>query len=156
MKQIEYINFKDVTPKDFIPILNKQRVREHLVDHPLFDENAVKEWLKNKIMVDSSQGCKVRAIVIDKQLAGWCGIQLEDNKYEIAVVIDDNYWGSGRQIFVDIMTWAKELGHETVFIHLLYTRPEYKFLRKASKNVYENELLGNIFTTYELEVNEIT
>ena len=42
MKQIEYINFKDVTPKDFIPILNKQRVREHLVDHPLFDENAVK------------------------------------------------------------------------------------------------------------------
>ena len=155
MKQIEYINFNDVTPKDFIPLLNKQKIREHLIDHQLFDESAVKEWLETKIMVDSSQGCKVQAINIDKQLAGWCGIQLENKNYEIAVVIDDRYWGLGRQIFVEIMTWAKELGHKTVFIHLLYTRPDYKFLRKISKNVYESELLGSKFTTYELEVNRL-
>ena len=155
MNQIEYINFKDVTPNDFIPILNKQKIREHLIDHQLFDENTVKKWLNNKIMVDSTQGCKVRAILIDKQLAGWCGIQLEDKKYEIAVVIDDIYWGLGRQIFLDLMTWAKELGHKTVFIHFLYTRPEYKFLRKLSKNIYESELLGSKFTTYQLEVNKI-
>jgi len=155
MKKIEYINFNDVTPKEFIPLLNKQKIREHLIDHQLFDERAVKEWVEAKIMVDSSQGCKVRAIVIDKQLVGWCGIQLEDEKYEIAVVIDDGYWGLGRQIFTEIMTWAKELGHKTVFIHFLYTRPEYKFLRKISKHVYESELLDNKFTTYELEVNNI-
>jgi len=155
MRRIEYINLKNVVPEDFIPILNKRKTREHLVDHQLFDENAVNEWIKNKIMVDSTQGCKVRAIVIDKQLAGWCGIQLEDKKYEIAVVIDDGYWGLGRQIFVEIITWAKELGHKTVFIHFLHTRPEYIFLRKISKNIYESELLGSKFTTYELDVNEI-
>ena len=155
MKQIEYINLNDANPNDFISLLNKQKIREHLIDHQLFDESAVKEWIDTKIMVDSSQGCKVRAIVIDKHLAGWCGIQLEDKKYEVAVVIDDCYWGLGKQILVEIMTWAKELGHKTVFIHFLNTRPEYKFLRKIAKNVYESELLGSKFTTYELEVSKI-
>lgn len=155
MNQIEYVNLNDVNPNEFIPLLNKQKIREHLIDHQLFDEGSVKEWLETKIMVDSSLGCKVRAIVKDKQLAGWCGIQLEDERYEIAVVIDEGHWGLGRQIFEEIMTWAKELGHKTVFIHFLYTRPEYKFLRKISKNVYESELLGSKFTTYELEVNRI-
>ena len=76
----------------------------------------------------------------------------EDEKYEIAIVIDDDYWGLGIKIFREIMNWAKELDHRTVFIHFLHTRPEYKFLRKISKNVYESELLGSKFTTYELAV----
>lgn len=155
MNKIEYIYLNDAYPKDFISLLNKQKIREHLIDHQLFDEDTIKEWLNTKIMVDSSKGCKVRAIVIDKQLVGWCGIQLVDKKYELAVVIDNDHWGIGRQIFVEIMTWAKELGHKTVFVNLLYTRPEYKFLRKISKNIYESELLGNKFITYELIVNEI-
>jgi len=152
MNRIEYVNFNDINPNDFIPLLNKQKIREHLIGHPFFDEVSIKEWLEDKITVDSSLGCKVRAIIKDKKLVGWCGIQLEDEKYEIAVVIDENYWGLGRQIFGEMMVWAKELGHKIVFIHFLYTRPEYKFLRKLSKGVYESELLGNKFTTYEIEV----
>ncbi|MCF7981581.1 MAG: GNAT family N-acetyltransferase [Pseudomonadales bacterium] len=107
-----------------------------------------------KIEVDSFPGCKVRAIVVDGQLAGWCGIQFEDEKYEIAIVLDDGYWGLGKTIFRDLMGWAKELGHQTIFIHFLYTRPEYKFLRKISKNVFKSEFLGSKFTTYELAVTE--
>lgn len=149
---IEYVKLNKINPIDFLPLLNKQKVREHLINHQLFDAETVKTWVEAKIEVDATQGCKVRAIVIDKQLAGWCGIQLEDGKYEIAIVLDDNYWGPGIKIFREIMTWAKDLGHETVFIHFLYTRSEYKFLRKMSKNVYESELLGSQFTTYELVV----
>lgn len=152
MNNLEYVKLNEIDPVEFILLLNKQKIREHLIEHELFDESSVKEWLENKIEVDSTQGCKVRAIVIDKQLAGWCGIQEENKKYEIAVVIDEGYWGLGKIIFRDVMVWAKEQGHKTVYIHLLYTRPEYKFLRKISKKVYENELLGNKFTTYELEV----
>ena len=153
MNSIVYVKLNEVNSNEFIPLLNKHKIREHLIKHELFDESTAKEWLESKIKVDSFVGCKVRAIVIDKQLAGWCGIQLEDEKYEIAVVIDDGYWGLGKKIFRDIMAWAKELGHETIYIHFLYTRPEYKYLRKISKNVYESELLGSKFTTYELAVD---
>lgn len=152
MNCIEYVKLNEVNPTDFLPLLNKRKIREHLIDHRLFDAGTVKAWLEKKIEVDSCQGCKVRAIIVDKQLAGWCGIQLEDEKYEIALVLDDDYWGLGRKIFREIMVWTKDLGHKTVFIHFLYTRPEYKFLRKISKNVYESELLGSKFTTYELAV----
>ena len=155
MNRIEYIKLSDINPDEFIVLLNKQKTRAHLIEHPLFNQDSVKEWLESKIIIDSSSGCKVRAIINDKQLAGWCGIQLEDNKYELALVIDESYWGLGRQIFEEMMTWAKELGHQTVFIHFLSTRPEYKFLRKISKKVYESELLGSTFTTYELDVNTV-
>jgi len=153
MNSIDYVKLNEVNPNEFILLLNKHKIREHLIEHEMFDESRVKDWIDKKMQVDSSEGCKVRAIVINKQLAGWCGIQLEDNKFEIAVVIDEGYWGLGRKIFRDIMYWAKELGHETVYIHFLHTRPEYKYFRKISKNVYQSELLGNKFTTYELAVN---
>lgn len=152
MNNIEYVRLNEVNPEEFIPLLNKQKIRTHLIEHQLFDQGSTKAWLESKIKLDSSQGNKLRAIVIDKQLAGWCGIQLEGDKYEIAVVIDDDYWGLGIKIFREIMFWAKELGHKTVYIHFLHTRPEYKFLRKMSNNVYESELLGSKFTTYELAV----
>ena len=152
MDNIVYVKLNELNSDQFIPLLNKQKLREHLMEHELFDESSVKQWLESKIKVDSSLGCKVRAIVIDKQLAGWCGIQLENEKYEIAIVIDDGYWGQGRKIFRELMGWAKELGHKSVYIHFLHTRPEYKFLRKISKNVYESELFGSKFTTYELSV----
>ncbi|WP_051358124.1 GNAT family N-acetyltransferase [Rubidibacter lacunae] len=113
----------------------------------------VKAWIETKIEADSSPGCKVRAVVVNQQLAGWCGIQLEGEKYEIAIVIDNSYWGLGRKIFREIMVWAKDFGHTTVFIHLLYSRQEYKFLRKISKNVYESKLFGNKFRTYEISIS---
>lgn len=153
MKSLTYEKLNKICPADLIPLLNNHKIREHLIEHELFDESSAKDWIKSKIKVNSSQGCKVRAILIDKQLAGWCGIQLEDKKYEIAIVIDETYWGLGRTIFMDIMSWAKQLGHRTIYIHLLHTRPEYKFLRKISINVYISDLLGSKFTTYELAVD---
>lgn len=152
MNRVEYIKFDEVNPEEFMLLLNKQQIREHLIEHQLFDAKTIKAWIEAKIEVDSFEGCKVRAIVVNQQFAGWCGIQLEDENYEIAIVIDNSYWGIGRKIFREIMAWAKEFGHQTVFIHFLHTRPEYKFLRKISKNVYESELFGNRFTTYEIAV----
>ncbi len=152
MNCIEYVELNEIRPTEFLSLLNKQTTRVHLIDHELFDADRLKKWIESKINVDSTQGCRVRAIVVNKNLAGWCGIQLEEGKYEIAVVIDGNYWGLGKSVFREIMTWAKELSHKTIFIHFLHTRPEYKFLRKMSKSVYESELRGSKFTTYELEV----
>lgn len=152
MSTIEYVKFEEVDPTEFVFLLNKEKLRKHLVDHELFDVELAKSWMAGKMEVDASSGCKVRAVLVNSDLAGWCGIQLEDGKYEIAIVIDESYWGIGVKIFQDIMVWAKGFNHKTVFVHFLHTRPEYKFFRKISKNVYQSELLGSKFTTYELEV----
>lgn len=155
MSSIEYIKFEEVAPSEFMPLLNQHKLREHLVDHDLFDLELAKSWMANKIKVDSSCGCKVRAIFVDANLAGWCGIQLEDGKYEIAIVIDERYWGIGMRIFNEMMIWAKSFNHKTLFIHFLDTRPEYKFLRKIAKNVYQSKFMERNFTTYELEIKNV-
>jgi hypothetical protein len=152
MSRIEYIKLSEVNQNDFLLLLNNQKIREHLIVHELFDAVSINAWIKAKIKVDSNNGCRVRAIIFNNQLVGWCGIQLEDEKYEVAIVIDDKFWGLGKNVFHDIMRWAKALGHDEIFIHFLHTRPEYKFLRRISTNVYESELLGSKFTTYQLAV----
>ncbi len=153
MNNIQYLRFSEVDPNDFLSLLNSKKNREHLIEHELFDISTAKVWLKSKLDVDSISGCKVRAIIYKNQLAGWCGIQLEKDKYEIAIVIDNRFWGVGKKIFNDMMGWAKALGHEEIYIHFLHTRPDYKFLQKIAINVFETELLGNKFTTYQLAVN---
>ena len=152
MSNIAYVKLNEINPEDLIAMLNKNRIREHLIEHEMFDSNKVLSWLEEKNKMDSTDGCKVRGILSNNMLAGWCGIQLEEGKYEIAVVLDEVYWGMGKRIFSDIMNWAKQLGHEEVYIHFLHTRPEYRFLRKISKNVFETEIHGNKFTTYQLSV----
>ena len=149
---IKYVKLNEVNPNQFLSILNNQKNRAHLIEHELFNEKTMQAWINSKIKVDSAIGCKLRAVIYKDQLAGWCGIQLEDGKYEIAIVIDHTYWGLGKNIFIDIMSWAKELGHKEILIHFLHTRPEYKFLHKLASHVYETKLLENKFTTYQIPV----
>ncbi len=152
MNNLKYVKLSEVNPDYFISLLNSPKIRKHLIEHELFNAGTVKDWINSKIEIDTTQGCRVRGIMYKNQLAGWCGIQIEDGKYEIAIVIDNKFWGLGRRVFHDIMCWAKELGHDEVFIHFLHTRPGYKFLQKISENVSETELHNNKFTTYQLAV----
>ena len=152
MSSVEYRTLNKVDPDPLLSLLNKKRIRSHLIDHQRFDSESLQLWIKTKIEMDASPGCRVRAIVVDGQCIGWCGIQNDNNDYEIAVVLDDNYWGLGPKIFRDLMAWAKELGHKTVSIHFLHTRPEYKFLKKIAQSVHESQILGSKFTTYTLAV----
>ncbi|WP_299946182.1 N-acetyltransferase [uncultured Microbulbifer sp.] len=152
MKAVKYLEFSEVDPSDFLSVLNRERVRKHLIDHALFTTETLKLWMDSKIEIDSTAGCKVRAIILEGTLAGWCAIQLEGDKYAIAMVIDDQFWGLGKTVFQDVMGWAKELGHKEIFIHFLHTRPGYKFLDKLAENVRKTELYDNNFTAYQLEV----
>lgn len=153
MNKLDYVRFNEVNKNDFMNMMNKQKIRVHLIEHELFDLHSLGSWIDDKIVIDSTCGCRVRAIYSSDVLAGWCAIQLEKGKYEIAIVLDERFWGIGKSVFADMMGWAKEFGHNEVYIHFLHTRREYKFLRKIAKNVYETELLGNKFTTYQLTVH---
>ena len=153
MSKLRYVGLSEIDLDDLKALLNKKERREHLIEHSLFDSNTIKSWVKEKIQVDSKNGCRIRGIISNNSIAGWCGIQFEDEKYEVAIVLGNEYWGIGTRVFRDIMSWAHELGHDEIFIRLLHTRSEYKFLRKRSKNVFVSEHLGNRFTTYQLSVN---
>ncbi|RQW64983.1 GNAT family N-acetyltransferase [Vibrio viridaestus] len=152
MNHIEYIPLDQIEADDLLIILNKLSTRKHLVDHDPFDLSSVQQWMDDKCVVDEMEGCVVRAIKCNDSIVGWCGIQAFELGYEIAIVIDDRYWGLGKAVFKSMMSWAKELGHEKVYLFLLHTRPEYEFLRKLSERVFYSEMLGDKFTTYELNV----
>lgn len=149
---VDYLKFNEINPSEFLPLLNSQKIRKHLIEHDLFTIETLTAWMSSKVEVNATSGCKVRGIVCEGELVGWCGIQLEDEKYEIAIIIDDKFWGLGKQVFQDMMCWAKELSHDDVYINFLHTRPDYKFLKKISKSVSEIELFGSKFTSYQLTV----
>jgi hypothetical protein len=152
MSTVEYLEFNKIDKNEFLPLLNSKRIRKHLIKHELFTIDTLTTWMHTKLEVDATSGCKVRGIVVDGELAGWCGIQLEDDKYELAIIIDKKFWGLGKKVFKDMMRWAKELEHKVVYIHFLHTRPEYKFLKKIASAVYKTELFDSTFTTYQLSV----
>lgn len=154
MSEIEYVKFEQVNPKDFLPVLNEPTLRTHLIAHAPFDTASVREWMDAKRQSGSLPGCRVRAAVIDDVLAGWCGIQPDDDGFEMAIVIAQEFWGFGISIFKTLMRWADELGHEEIVFHLLETRPEYRFLKGKALSVQKTELLGRSFTTYRMSVAE--
>ena len=152
MNTITYRKFSAVDSSSFIPILNEESIRDHLISHNIFDEQSVNEWVEEKIECSSIAGCRIRAVYLDNNLVCWCGIQKEDKEYEIAIVISKSSWGIGVSIFNKLIGWSKELGHKEVVIHLLETRPEYKFLRRKSIRTHDTKMLGRKFRTYHISV----
>lgn len=152
MTTIEYLSFKEVDPDAFIPVLNNLRNREHLIQHPLFNSESIKQWVQEKLKVDAAPGCKLRAILCDHELKGWCGIQYENNEYELAVVLDQSVWGLGKRVYLDLLRSSKELGHEEVTVNFLHTRREYNFMKKIAREVRRSEFLGEEFVSYRISV----
>ncbi|MBO2654675.1 N-acetyltransferase [Shewanella algae] len=154
MSEIEFLHFNQVNHTEFMDVVNQDSLRIHLIEHPYFDETSLHAWMNEKINTDAIHGCRIRAVYIGGVLAGWRGIQPDDNGFELAIVISQKFWGFGIPIFKKLMCWAKELGHKEILFHLLESRREYKVLNKMSTKVYKTELSGRCFTTYHLAVNE--
>ncbi|AEF98624.1 hypothetical protein [Methylomonas methanica] len=152
MSEIEFSSFNQVNSEDFMAIVNEDSLRTHLIDHPYFDSTSLQAWMADKINIDAIQGCRIRAVYIDGVLAGWCGIQPDDNGFELAIVISKKFWGFGIPIFKSLICWAHELRHKEILFHLLESRPEYKALNKISSKVHKTEKLGRCFTTYHIPV----
>lgn len=156
MNDIQYIAFNQVDPDDFLTILNDEAVKRHLVPHAVFDKVTIRAWIRAKSQADAFPGCRVRAVFFDNVLAGWCGIQPDDNGVELALVLSPRYWGAGRLIFKTLLRWAGELGHQEIKFHLLASRPEYRFLKKMAREVRTTKLSGHNFTTYCFSVTQPT
>jgi hypothetical protein len=154
MNNIKFVTFNNVNIEDLLQVLNEPALRKHLIDHEIFNSNSIKKWIKAKLEIDSAAGCCIRAIYIDEELAGWCGIQPDDHGYELAIVIASKFWGVGISVFKTLMCWAKDLKHQEVLFHLLDSRPEYKALSRLSTKVKKTTLLGRSFSTYYISVDK--
>ena len=152
MNEIEYTSLQDLDQSELLSILNTEKIRVHLVAHDQFNVESLENWVSGKMGVDSENGCKVRGIRVNGAVAGWCGIQFENESYELAIVLGEEFWGIGTTVFKNMMIWASELGHNHVVLHLFNTRPEYKFLKKMATRVYESTMFGQNYTSYELRV----
>ncbi|MCQ1057817.1 hypothetical protein ACQKPX_09815 [Photobacterium sp. DNB23_23_1] len=155
MSTIEYLKLDDVDLTELMFTLNEDSLRSHLIDHPYFDEKSIRSWVEGKIDTDSMTGCKVRAVIIDGVLSGWCGIQPDECGFEVAIVISKKFWGSGVSIFRTLLLWAGQLGHKEVVFHLLDSRREYKSLAKKANRVRSSQLLGRRFNTYYFPVDSV-
>ena len=152
MPAIRYLPFHEIPADAFLPLMNRPSTRKHLIEHAVFDATSIRRWVEEKQAVDRAPGCRVRAVEVAGELAGWCGIQDQAGEFEIAIVLDSAYWGIGQSVFRDVMAWGRELGHARLFIQLLDTRRPYRFLRKMATRVCESEWQGRRFTRYELPV----
>lgn len=149
---IVYMPMMNPSPDQWLNIVNDEKVRKHLMPHPKFDEVLLEQWLSEKLMEDRKPGCRVRAVMVGEQLAGWCGIQESEGGYELAVVVAPKFNGLGLRVYADLMTWAQELGHQRVIIYFLHTRRIYRFLQKRALSVVNCNLYGQQFTRYILQV----
>jgi hypothetical protein len=152
MSLLNYCGLEEVKEDELLALLNDERIREHLVEHDTFDKIKLRSWVEEKGELNDIEGCRIRAIKQNDMLIGWCGIQLEGNDYELAIIISSSHWGVGKRVFNDLMSWAKEIGHKEVVIHLLDSRSEYRFLRKIAKEVSVCNIMNRNFTTYRLVV----
>lgn len=121
--------------------------------HDQFDHKSLANWIEQKNSCDALAGCRIRGILINQQLAGWCGIQDDELGYEIAIVLTKSFWGYGKLIFKTVRAWANEFGHSELIIHLHESRPNYKFLSKLSKNkITKSTIRGYKFSSYHIPV----
>ena len=152
MANIEYIKFENIKAERFLPVLNDETIRGHLIKHAAFDSKTIQDWMNGKIKADKNDGCYIRAVQLDGKLSGWCGIDKDEKDFEIAIVISKNTWGVGISIYKHLIKWAKEYGHREVKINLLETRSEYRFLKKQASKVYKHEMLGRTFVAYHIQI----
>ena len=154
MSDIQFFSLDHIDPEHLLAIVNDDTLRKHLIEHQYYTADSIRKWVSEKLKINALKGCRIRAITIDGALAGWCGIQPDDNGFELAIVISQQYWGCGITVFITLMHWAKELGHKEIRCHLLDSRPEYKALKSIAHNVEKTALLGRDFTTYYIPVTE--
>lgn len=152
---ITYRPLNAIAPSDLLALMNDSDIRTHLIEHPLFDLTSLAQWVDDKVQVDAQPHCRVVAIFIADQLAGWGGVQPDDDNYEIAIILAKPFWGYGIRIFKDMVDWARTSGLKQIVIHLLNTRKEYRFLKKAATSVTHRQLMGHEFTTYQLALDKL-
>ena len=100
MTRITRKHIKDAPKEHFIELMNDERVGEQL---PLlvqkFSPHDYEQLIKEKNALWSAHGYGPHAYFIDKNFAGWGGLQYENGETDFALILHPDFWGWGREIF---------------------------------------------------------
>ena len=112
--------FSAVRAEDFLPLLNDETLRKHLIPHPLSMGRGAR---LDGVLAGSRRPARLpRARHLPRRhLAGWCGIQPDDEGVELAIVLAKGRLGKRRGDFQRDDGVGEELGHRTILFHLLDT-----------------------------------
>lgn len=126
-----------------IRLLSHPSIQRHMpLSSSSFGEKEYNAFIAAKEKIWKEHGFGPSAYFVDDQFIGWAGIQPDDgDDFEIAIVLDPQYWGYGKQIFKELIQYAfSELKLHSVMILFPPTRTRIKGILKAGF-IQEGEVL---------------
>ncbi|QEY32711.1 N-acetyltransferase [Synechococcus sp. RSCCF101] len=139
------------TIPELLALLNDARVRRYLMLHAPFTASSADDWLQVKQAEDRRPGCLIRAIRNGADLVGWCGIQKQDDSFELAIVLAPSQWSRGRDVLATLKTWGRQQGHTSLVALLPSSRPQRRAIaRLFGQPSSETVLQGTVFNRYTI------
>jgi [ribosomal protein S5]-alanine N-acetyltransferase len=150
---IELKRLSEVPIYEIIHLMNNSRVREQMpLARETFDHQIALDFVKVKEQLWQDHGYGPWGLFIDKQFAGWGGLQPEMGEVDLCLVLHPTFWGSGKSIVYMILKKAfREMKKESVIILFPTTRTRTNgILRLGFKQEKEIDLHGERFILYRL------
>lgn len=122
--QVGLVRLTDVPLEALVRLLNEPRNARHMpLTGERFTEKSAADWVSAKDGQWSQNGYGPWAVLLNGEVAGWGGFQLEENGADFALVLDPRYWGHGAEITrVALDRGFGELGLDEVLIALPHSR----------------------------------
>lgn len=143
----------DVAPDDIIELMNHPLVRRQMpLARDYFDEADSERFVAGKERLWAEHGYGPWAFFIDGAFAGWGGLQPEGGDADPALVLHPDYWGTGREIYEEIVARAfGEMDLDSVTALLPPTRTRAGgLMRLGFEPDGETEISGERFLRYRL------
>lgn len=150
---IQYRYLHEVDPQDIIALMNLPQVRKLMpLTFDNFNEQDCNKFVTAKQQLWEEHGYGPWAFVVNGEFAGWGGLQPEDGKADLALVLHPNYWGIGKQLANDIIKKAfTEMNLECVTVLFPPTRTRIKgLLQLGFVQTDELDIDGKTFIRFEL------
>jgi ribosomal-protein-alanine N-acetyltransferase len=151
--KIEFKRLSEVDKIDMINLANDPLVRRHMpLSSGTFDEADYERFVADKERLWEEHGYGPWAFFVDGKFAGWGSLQPEDGDADVALVLNPDYWGTGRAIYEEIVTRAfGELGFDSVTALLPPSRTNVRgMMRLGFEPDGEAEIGGERFIRYRL------
>lgn len=154
---IEFKRLTEVDKNEIIDLMNNDLVRKQM---PLFtgdfNESICEKFIASKELLWVEHGYGPWAFIINSEFAGWGGLQPENGEADLALVLHPNYWGTGKDLYKEIIRRAfGEMGLKSVTVLFPPSRTRVQgLLRLGFKQEDELIIGGERFIKYRLEKNK--
>ena len=117
------------------------------------DTEWVENWIRHKIESSENSPFKVQSVWINENFAGWAGIQVDNEDYELAIVLSPNNWGAGKILFQKLINEFEDSEvDKNLYIYLPLTRNTRQIAERFNLEEIGYFELNNISFT-KLKIN---